>query len=532
MVRRLTKLGPLLVLLMCTVGPLFAQTDSDGDGIPDDVEKNGLDITLANGKKQHLDLAGLGASPTHKDIFVWVDWMSAPDHTHKPLDAALTIVQNALENAPVSNPDNRTGIALHVVVSPIPVIIVQGNSKVTHVDQLGAVSGNDYDWTAFNKIKMANFPKELQSNHYFHYCLFAHSLGNTTVSGFSKVGGYDFVVTLGDYDNHVGTTEQQAGTFMHELGHNLGLRHGGKDDIVAKPNYLSVMNYLFQLHGLTQNGVPGHFDYSRFELPSLNEGALDSTQGITKDASFATWGTQFYCPNSDVTTPVPSGVNSIDRIDWRCDGSFGSVVNSDVNQDGSITTLNSQDDWSNIQLAPPNLPGAGIAILVKLSPNQELTVEKANRISLPPVAGLEAEVKEQSVVLSWKAIPLDRVFGYIIFRKAELSQQPPEEVGKSETSNFVDKTVTAKGRYSYFVTAAAAPVGANNALDLSDIQKFFGEMVITDKADVASVKSATPTRSQRWEDLGMTNSESRKKVSFPSFLIQTKPSKTISVSVE
>lgn len=130
MARSLRKLGPMLVLLSYMVGVLFAQTDSDGDGIPDDVEKNGLDITLANGKKQHSDLAGMGASPTHKDIFVWVDWMAAPDHTHRPLDAALAIVQNAMRDAPISSPDGRRGIALHVVVSPIPVIIVQANSKL------------------------------------------------------------------------------------------------------------------------------------------------------------------------------------------------------------------------------------------------------------------------------------------------------------------------------------------------------------------------------------------------------------------
>ncbi len=38
---------------------------------------------------------------------------------------------------------------------------------------------------------------------------------------------------------------------MHELGHNLGLQHGGADDWNNKPNYLSVMNYLFQQDGLT-----------------------------------------------------------------------------------------------------------------------------------------------------------------------------------------------------------------------------------------------------------------------------------------
>ena len=44
----------------------------------------------------------------------------------------------------------------------------------------------------------------------------------------------------------------QAGTLMHELGHNLGLRHGGDDHTKYKPNYLSVMNYAFQLTGLLQ----------------------------------------------------------------------------------------------------------------------------------------------------------------------------------------------------------------------------------------------------------------------------------------
>ena len=37
---------------------------------------------------------------------------------------------------------------------------------------------------------------------------------------------------------------------MHELGHTLGLRHGGDEDEAAKPNYFSVMNYLYQISGL------------------------------------------------------------------------------------------------------------------------------------------------------------------------------------------------------------------------------------------------------------------------------------------
>ena len=63
----------------------------------------------------------------------------------------------------------------------------------------------------------------------------------------------------------------QAGTFMHELGHNLGLRHGGTDESNYKPNYLSVMNYAFQFYGLIKNNSQGNFDYSRFKLADLDE---------------------------------------------------------------------------------------------------------------------------------------------------------------------------------------------------------------------------------------------------------------------
>ena len=52
---------------------------------------------------------------------------------------------------------------------------------------------------------------------------------------------------------------------MHELGHNLGLRHGGGDDVNYKPNYLSIMNYAFQFAGLRQDEPP-RFDYSRFAI--------------------------------------------------------------------------------------------------------------------------------------------------------------------------------------------------------------------------------------------------------------------------
>lgn len=82
---------------------------------------------------------------------------------------------------------------------------------------------------------------------------------------------------------------------MHELGHTVGLQHGGNESIFNdKPNYLSVMNYTFQHSSVTPspNGVlPGGCDYSRIALPPavppstevrLNEGALDECVGIDR----------------------------------------------------------------------------------------------------------------------------------------------------------------------------------------------------------------------------------------------------------
>jgi uncharacterized repeat protein (TIGR01451 family) len=83
----------------------------------------------------------------------------------------------------------------------------------------------------------------------------------------------------------VGTWDQQAGVILHELGHTLGLGHGGGDSVNRKPNYLSVMNYAFggcgvpSIPGLLRGGC----DFSRIALPTLEEvlpPGLDECAGI------------------------------------------------------------------------------------------------------------------------------------------------------------------------------------------------------------------------------------------------------------
>src|SRR5215472_5217938 len=187
-------------------------------------------------------------------------------------------------------------------------------------------------------------------------------------------------------NNQLGTALQQAGTLMHEAGHTLTLTHGGtyyndlnnpsvpSYELNCKPNFLSVMSYLFQVRGFPDGGI----DYSGQTLAQLDETKLDESVGIGLNAAHLT---RWYAPPNAIDLQVghlatvhcdgtPKGPNETavrldgtvppaPNIDWNNNlvvpDAIEPVAWQDVNFNGSTSNspdapFNGFNDWANVDL--------------------------------------------------------------------------------------------------------------------------------------------------------------------------------------
>jgi hypothetical protein len=313
--------------------------DSDRDALPDTWETTGIHVN-GDGIVDY-NLRAQGANPMHKDIFIEVDFMQF----HRPMAQAITNVINSFARAPVSNPDGRPGITLHVVV----------NEQIPHQNTINDLSGlatikSTRFGTAAERANDVSSPASIITGKKlaYHYALFIHSRPGTSSSGIGELPGNDFIVSLGatgwgvdPVTRHtVGSLDQQQGTFMHEFGHNLNLRHGGGDNINRKPNYLSVMNYLFQMSSIVANRP---LDYSRCIVAALNENSLSEPAGIGRTCPLFLQ-TFIHAMNLLVRTSLFSA-----PIDYNTDGDKADTgVAKELNSDGARSTLGGYNDWARI----------------------------------------------------------------------------------------------------------------------------------------------------------------------------------------
>ena len=383
-----------------------------------------------------VNLPAMGANPNKKDILIQFDGMSGTGdgtggldgfgaHHHMPQLAALNSVANTFSlhgislHADVGN--NYQGAQSICGNAPcsfiIPAAYAQGGADIaesTLLCQSTAKHTCDYQVPypvlsfeyGFASVRDGNSllkisPHFAQNRRYiFHYSLFAHALAgpfnaagqpidpNTlqptnipkSYSGIAHRPGGGFMVTLGLWrsdipsSDQVGNVQVQAGTLMHELGHNLGLGHAGLSTKPnCMPNYPSIMNYLYQTRGLTDKSGIEQVDYSYGLLLPLSENFLSTSipmglvPGLQKyrvryygplaPNQLATQAAQLHCDGTLIKSGEPFEVRlegpAVSTPDWS-NGTvpLGKVSPPlDVNYDGTTGQLFlDQPDWITLNL--------------------------------------------------------------------------------------------------------------------------------------------------------------------------------------
>jgi hypothetical protein len=297
--------------------------DTDNDGLPDGIEILGtLDgLTLP------------GSNPLLKDIYIECDWFQGVfqgrNENYRPTPAVEARVVECFELASSPNPYGAPdGIRIHLDYG-------QGNGH-TGGNQLPGSPDVILFESDFNDFKADHFDPRRKG--YYHYAIFANRYNSESngSSGIAEINGDDFIVSMVNYNS----TNNMANTIVHELGHNLGLRHGGDQNRNYKVNYNSVMNYRHQFPGVDTNSDTlgdGVLDYSHGFNHDVWEFSIDETVGVNAspvDFNF-----------NGIIDIEPYALNLTCRSGWTapCGDDAGGNCS-----DSTCDAISDHDDWDNI----------------------------------------------------------------------------------------------------------------------------------------------------------------------------------------
>ncbi|WP_076924834.1 hypothetical protein [Pseudoalteromonas sp. EB27] len=329
--------------------------DDDKDGIPDCAEVEGT--TFAG-----LPLYEWGARTSQKDIFIEIDYMDSSDVGITPHRTALEKIVSVFANK---------GYTVHFDVGDL----FDQNSDIApenfdlgggNVVPFNSYTPFEYDLSSPNLFAYKMEYTDITRRPIFHYLLMASSGnedGSISGSGIAEISGNDLMVTMGGWgltlDTQTATNvtyNYQASTIFHELGHNLGLYHGGDEEINFKPNHLSSMNYLYQLAGLSTIGNnEGDRYYERFypgnvscDITPNTNSHLGSTDDFIIDYSS---GSSADLNESTILEAQGLNRNGSLPVDFNCNAiNTESLTSFDSNQDNTISILSDVDEWNMLNL--------------------------------------------------------------------------------------------------------------------------------------------------------------------------------------
>lgn len=249
--------------------------DTDGDGLLDGWEVNGFG---------GVDMPGFGCSPLFKDVICEIQPIGLNANQVDELKYGIRQANDFFSAQPILNPNNKRGVHLISILHE-KIDSSNANWESVYIQQFPACHKGICHWMMVGPGGGGQ----------------SRQLGDAGRCGVDKV----------------------YYTFLHELGHQFGLDHGGFWNAQWCPIYPSLMNYAYSY---MLEGRADAVRYSKGIFGSLRLNETDLSEVLPYPAKYL----DFLSQPPHGFRLKPDGNNTL--IDWNWNGIFGEKhVRADIN---------------------------------------------------------------------------------------------------------------------------------------------------------------------------------------------------------